>query len=65
MKNYPDWFATVGKTMVKKPDGTFMVVDDAELQSLKASGKITVEYAAAMGGKTRDLTQKPILLLKE
>ena len=34
MKNYPDFFATVGKTMVKKSDGSFMLVDDAELQKL-------------------------------
>ena len=35
MKNYPDWFAAVGKTMLKKPDGSFMLVTDAELQALK------------------------------
>ena len=51
--------------MVKKSDGTFMVVDDIELQQLKSAGKIDVEVASAMGGKTRDLTQKPILVLKE
>ena len=65
MKNYPDFFTTVGKNMVKKPDGSFMIVDDAELQSLKDANKITVEYASTMGGKTRDLTQKPIIVLKE
>ena len=65
MKNYPDWFASVGKTMIKKSDGTFIVVDDIELQKLKDANKITVEYASAMGGKTRDLTQKPILVLKD
>lgn len=65
MKNYPDWFASVGKTMVKKPDGTFVVVDDAQLQKLKMDNKIGLEYATAMGGKVPDLTQKPILTLKE
>jgi hypothetical protein len=65
MKNYPDWFASVGKTMVKKPDGTFMVVDDAELAELKSQNKIGIEYAKAMGGKVTDLTQKPIMVLKE
>ena len=28
MKNYPDFFASVGKTMVKKSDGSFFLVDD-------------------------------------
>ncbi|KAL3894673.1 MAG: hypothetical protein SGARI_007666, partial [Bacillariaceae sp.] len=65
MKNYPDWFSAVGKSMVKKPDGTFMVVSDAELAELKAQGKIGVEKATAMGGKVADVTQKPILVLKE
>lgn len=65
MKNYPDWFATVGKSMVKKPDGTFMVVGDAELQDLKKQNKIGVEIPRAMGGKVSDLTQKPIMVLKE
>ena len=65
MKNYPDWFSAVGKSMVKKPDGTFMVVSDAELADLKAQGKIGVENARAMGGKVADVTQKPIMVLKE
>jgi hypothetical protein len=65
MRNYPDFFATVGKTMIKKPDGTFMVVDDAELQKLKSQNKIGLEYARAMGGKVADVTQKPIMVLIE
>eukprot|EP00980_Cylindrotheca_fusiformis_P000477 scaffold119_cov131-Cylindrotheca_fusiformis.AAC.7 len=65
MKNYPDWFATVGKTMVRKPDGSFMLVDDEELMVLKRENKIGVENVKAMGGKVADLTQKPILVLKE
>ncbi|KAL3925200.1 MAG: hypothetical protein SGILL_000573 [Bacillariaceae sp.] len=65
MKNYPDWFAAVGKSMVKNPDGSFMVVSDAELAELKAQNKIGIEYATAMGGKVSDVTQKPIMVLKE
>ena len=26
MKNYPDWFASIDKTLIKKPDGSFVVV---------------------------------------
>jgi len=65
MKNYPDFFASVGRTMVKKPDGTFLLVDDAELQKLKDENKIGLEYAKTMGGRVMDVTQKPILTLKE
>ena len=65
MKNYPDWFASVGMNMIKKPDGTFMVVDDAELQKLKNENKVGLEYATTMGGRVMDLTQKPILVLRE
>lgn len=65
MKNYPDWFASVGKTMVKKPDGTFIVVSDEELADLKAQNKVGLEYAKTMGGKIADVTQKPIMVLKE
>ncbi|KAG7338159.1 hypothetical protein IV203_026027 [Nitzschia inconspicua] len=65
MKNYPDWFASVGKSMVKKPDGSFMVVTDEELAALKAQNRIGLEYARTMGGKVADITQKPIMVLKE
>lgn len=65
MKNYPDWFASVGKSMIKKSDGTFMLVDDSELQKLKDQNKIGIEYARAMGGRVADVTQKPILVLKD
>lgn len=65
MKNYPDFFASLGKTMVKKPDGTFMLVSDAELAQLKKENKIGVEVPKTMGGKFTDLTQKPIIILKE
>ena len=64
MKNYPDWFGSVGKSLIKKPDGTFMVVDDVDLQKLKDQNKLGLEYATTMGGRVTDLTQKPILVLK-
>jgi hypothetical protein len=65
MKNYPDFFAAVGKTLVKKPDGTFMMVDDSVLQELKRTNKLTTETPMAMGGRVTDLTQKPVLMLRE
>uniref|UniRef100_A0A7R9WW70 PS II complex 12 kDa extrinsic protein n=1 Tax=Craspedostauros australis TaxID=1486917 RepID=A0A7R9WW70_9STRA len=65
MKNYPDFFATVGKTMVKRPDGSFELVSDEELVELKKANKVGVEYATAMGGRVRDVTQKPFLVFKE
>jgi hypothetical protein len=65
MKNYPDVFAATGKTMIKKPDGTFMVVDDAELRRLKDENKIGREVATTLGGRIIDVTQKPIMVLKE
>ena len=65
MKNYPEWFGAVGKNMIKKSDGTFMVVTDAELEQLTKDNKIGVEYAKAMGGKVVDYTQKPIKTLKD
>ena len=65
MKNYPDFFATMGKVMVKKPDGGFLLVSDAELEQLKRANKLTYEVPRAMGGKTVDTTIKPIWVLKE
>jgi len=65
MKNYPDFFATVGKVMVKKPDGGFILVSDAELEQMKKANKLTYEVAKTMGGRTVDMTQKPIWVLKE
>ncbi len=65
-KNYPDWFAAVGKTMVQKEsDGTFIVVDNAELSKLWDEGKVRMSTPTAMGGKVKDVTQKPMLVLKE
>eukprot|EP00523_Entomoneis_sp_CCMP467_P016115 CAMPEP_0168776422 /NCGR_PEP_ID=MMETSP0725-20121227/6029_1 /TAXON_ID=265536 /ORGANISM="Amphiprora sp., Strain CCMP467" /LENGTH=179 /DNA_ID=CAMNT_0008826101 /DNA_START=81 /DNA_END=620 /DNA_ORIENTATION=- len=66
MKNYPDWFQAAGKTLIKKQsDGTFVAVDDAELESLKRDNRLTLETAKSMGGRVVDYTQKPILVLKE
>lgn len=65
VKNYPDWFASIGKAMVKKSDGTFFTVTEQELLDLKAANKIKLEYPKAMGGKVTDLTQKPILVLAD
>ena len=65
MKNYPDFFQTVGKVLVKTSDGSFKTFSDEEFAKLKADGKVTLEIPKAMGGKVTDLTQKPILVLKE
>jgi hypothetical protein len=65
MKNYPDFFATLDKTLVKKADGTFFVVDAKELAVLKRENRLSYDMPKAMGGKVTDVTQKPILVLKE
>lgn len=65
MKNYPDWFASVGKTLVRKPDGSFVALDDTEVAQLRKANKLTFEIPKAMGGQVVDYTQKPVLLLKE
>ena len=65
-KNYPDWFAAVGKTMVQKEsDGTYVVIDNAELAKLWEQNKIAVKTPTTMGGRVTDVTQKPMLVLKE
>jgi hypothetical protein len=65
MKNYPDFFASIGKTLIKKQDGTFMTVDDKELESLKKSNRLSYVMPKAMGGAVTDVTQKPIPILRE
>ena len=66
MKNYPDWFQSVGKTLVKKEsDGTFLALDDGEVESLKKANKLTLEIPKSMVGRIVDYTQKPILVLKD
>mmetsp|Transcript_14200 Transcript_14200/g.20280 ORF Transcript_14200/g.20280 Transcript_14200/m.20280 type:complete len:190 (-) Transcript_14200:89-658(-) len=66
-KNYPDFFASLSppRYMVKKSDGTFDLFTDVELTELRKAGKIKVEIPMAMGGKVTDLTQKPVLVLKD
>ncbi len=65
MKNYPDYFASIGKTMLKKADGSgYVLVTDSELTLLFKSNRIALEIPTSMGGKVRDLTQKPIMVLK-
>jgi len=65
IKNYPDFFGSTGKTLVKKPDGTFGVYSEAEMEELRKENKIGIEIPMAKGGKYTDLTQKRILILKE
>ena len=65
-KNYPDWFAAVGKTMVQKEsDATFVVMDNSELAKLWDEGKIKTSTPMTLGGKIKDVTQKPMLILKD
>ena len=65
MKNYPDWFAAAGKTLVRKADGSFLALDDAQIAQLKRDNKLGFEIPRAMGGQVVDYTQKPVLILKE
>mmetsp|Transcript_3945 Transcript_3945/g.5199 ORF Transcript_3945/g.5199 Transcript_3945/m.5199 type:complete len:174 (-) Transcript_3945:81-602(-) len=66
MKNYPDWFQSVGKTLVKKAsDGTFLALDAKEVEALQKANKLTLEIPKSLGGRIVDLTQKPILVLRE
>lgn len=65
MKNYPDYFSSTGKNLVKKADGSYLTLTDEELLNLKRENKIGLEIPKAKGGKYQDLTQKPILVLKE
>jgi hypothetical protein len=65
-KNYPGWFETVGKTMIRKEsDGTFIIVDDVELAKLKAQNLIGTVQPRTLGGRVVDMTQKPTLILRE
>jgi hypothetical protein len=63
-KNYPDFFASVGKVMIKKTDGSFFVVSASEAAALQKAGRLYLQSASTKGGGT-DFTQKPILSLKE
>lgn len=65
MKNYPDWFASVGKSLVKKSDGTFVVMDELEIEEMKNQNRITLEIPKTKGGQVVDYTQRPIMVLKD
>ena len=66
MKNYPDWFQTVGKTLVRKEsDGTFVALSDDEMAELRRKNLLTFEIPKSMGGRVIDYTQKPVLILKD
>ena len=65
IKNYPDYFSASGKTMVKKPDGGFVLVSDGELEELKRQNKLTYEVPKAMAGRVVDYTQKPVWIFKQ
>ena len=65
MKNYPDWFASIDKTLIKKPDGSFVVVTEDELAALRRDNRLTTVMPKAMAGQVTDYTQKPILMLRE
>jgi len=56
---------TVNVVVVVYYTGTFMAVTDSELEKLKSENRLTVEVPKAMGGKVTDLTQKPIVVLRE
>jgi hypothetical protein len=51
--------------LVKKTDGTLMMIDDAVLQELKRNDQLTVEIPKTMGERITDLTQKPVLIMRE
>lgn len=51
--------------MLQKSDGTYVTVSDQEFEKLKKSNKIGYERPMTMGGRTVDLTQPVILLLKD
>lgn len=50
--------------MIKKPDGSYMLVTAAEATEMQQAGKLTLESPMTKGG-SKDYTQKPILTLKE
>ncbi|KAL9189349.1 hypothetical protein ACHAXT_009024 [Thalassiosira profunda] len=65
MKNYPDVFAVSDQRMVKKPDGSFALYSTEEVNRMTQEGRVTIEYPKSKGGRIADLTQKPVLVLKE
>lgn len=66
MKNYPDFFNSIGQVLIKKSsDNTFLLVTPQEAEGLKQLGRLTLEIPKTRGGTIVDYTQKPILVLKE
>jgi hypothetical protein len=65
MKNYPDFFGSYGMFMVMKEDGSFIVLSEDELASLRKAGKIKIVNPTAFKGKSLDYTQKPTRMLVE
>jgi hypothetical protein len=66
MKNYPDFFNSIGQVMIKKSsDGTFLLVSPQEAERMKALNQLSYEIPKTLGGTIVDYTQKPILILKE
>jgi hydrogenase maturation factor HypF (carbamoyltransferase family) len=65
MKNYPDWFASIDRTLVRRQDGTFVVVTDEELAVLRRENRLTTVMPKAMGGQVTDYTQKPVLMMRD
>lgn len=51
--------------MIKKPDGSYMLVTTAEASEMQQAGKLTLVMPMTKGGASKDYTQKPILTLKE
>jgi hypothetical protein len=51
--------------MVMKEDGSFIVLSEDELASLRKAGKIKIVNPTAFEGKSLDYTQKPIRMLVE
>lgn len=65
MRNYPDVFAVSDKRMVMKSDGSFALFTPGEVTDMVNEGKIIIQYPKTMGGRVTDLTQKPVLVLKD
>ena len=51
--------------MVQKPDGTFLIVDSSELEQLRRDNRLVREMPKTLGGQFADLTQKPVLKLRD
>jgi hypothetical protein len=65
MKNYVDYFATLNQVMIQKKDGTFFLVSNQEYDTLLRQNQLRFVQPTTRGGKMIDMTQKPIVVLKE